>query len=114
MNATIIGPVKQQAENMHIPPANRENVWAIDTPDDEVAVLQLDGTQAALTIVHITSYTCSQELKFVTQPTSVAGFSESTIVNNCEDNSTIVSQIDGLPLTNDLEYYIELLLSIHG
>tara|TARA_B100001540_G_scaffold316961_1_gene348353 strand:- start:3077 stop:4876 length:1800 start_codon:yes stop_codon:yes gene_type:complete len=43
---------------------------------------------------------------FTTYPSSVAGFSESTIVNNCDDNSTIVSQIDDLPLVDNLEYYI--------
>ena len=107
MNATIIGPVVPTGGvNDGIPPAKLENVWAIDTPDDEGGRITVgwDASSAddcAYYVVYMIT-----GVVFATQPTSVAGFSESTIVNNCEDNSTIVSQIDGLPLTNDLEYYI--------
>ena len=107
MNATIIGPiVPTGGVDDGIPPAKLENVWAIDTPNDEGGRITVgwdvseDDDCAYYVVYMITG------VVFTTDPTSVAGFSESTIVNNCEDNSTIVSQVDDLPLTDDLEYYI--------
>ena len=89
-----------------IPPAKLENVWAIDTPDDEGGRITVgwnvsDADDCAYYVVYMIT-----GVVFTTYPSSVAGFSESTIVNNCDDNSTIVSQIDDLPLVDNLEYYI--------
>ena len=107
MNATIIGPVVPTGGvDDGIPPAKLENVWAIDTPDDEGGRITVgwnvsDADDCAYYVVYMIT-----GVVFTTYPSSVAGFSESTIVNNCDDNSTIVSQIDDLPLVDNLEYYI--------
>ncbi len=107
MNATIIGPVVPTGGvDDGIPPAKLENVWAIDTPDDEGGRITVgwdvsDADDCAYYVVYMIT-----GVVFTTYPSSVAGFSESTIVNNCDDNSTILSQIDGLPLIDNLEYYI--------
>ncbi len=107
LNATIIGPVVPVGGvDDGIPPARLENVWAIDTPDDEGGRITVgwdvsDADDCAYYVVFMIT-----GVVFTTTPTSVAGFSESTIVNSCGENSTIVSQLDGLPLGNGLEYYI--------
>ena len=50
MNATIIGPVVPTGGvNDGIPPAKLENVWAIDTPDDEGGRI----TVGWLSLIHI-------------------------------------------------------------
>ena len=107
MNATIIGPVVPTGGiDDGQPPAKLENVWAIDTPEDEGGRITVGWDPsnaddcAFYTIYMITG------VVFVTTPTSVAGFSAATVVNSCQENSTIVSQLDDLPLTNGLEYYI--------
>ncbi|MDP6223694.1 MAG: hypothetical protein QGF34_01375, partial [Candidatus Poseidoniaceae archaeon] len=106
-NATIIGPVVPTGGvDDGIPPARLENVWAIDTPDDEGGRITVgwdvsDADDCAYYVVYMIT-----GVVFANDPTSVAGFSESTVVNNCDDNSTIVSQLDGLPLVDNLEYYI--------
>ena len=106
-NATIIGPVVPTGGvDDGIPPSRLENVWAIDTPDDEGGRITVgwdvsDADDCAYYVVYMLT-----GVVFVNNPTSVAGFSESTVVNNCDDNSTIVSQLDGLPLVDNLEYYI--------
>ena len=107
MNATIIGPVVPTGGvDDGIPPAPLENIWAIDTPDDEGGRITVgwdvsDANDCAYYVVYMLT-----GVVFASYPNSVAGFSESTIVNNCADNSTIVSQLNGLPLANGLEYYI--------
>ena len=107
MNATIIGPVVPTGGvDDGIPPAKLQNVWAIDTPDDEGGRITVgwdtsDADDCAYYVVYMIT-----GVVFTTDPSSVAGFSESTVVNNCDDNSTIVSELDDLPLVNGLEYYI--------
>ncbi len=107
MNATIIGPVVPTGGvDDGLAPAKLENVWAIDTPDDEGGRITVgwdasDASDCAYYVVYMIT-----GVVFTTYPSSVAGFSESTIVNNCDDNTTIVSQLDDLPLVNNLEYYI--------
>ena len=107
MNATIIGPVVPTGGvDDGIAPAKLENVWAIDTPDDEGGRITVGWDKSpaddcAYYVVYMIT-----GVVFTTYPSSVAGFSESSIINNCNDNSTIVSQIDGLPLSDNLEYYI--------
>ena len=107
MNATIIGPVVPTGGiDDGQPPAKLENVWAIDTPEDEGGRITVgwdpsDADDCAFyTIYMITG------VVFVTEPTSVAGFSAATVVNSCQDNTTIISQLDDLPLVDGLEYYI--------
>ena len=106
-NATIIGPVVPTGGvDDGIPPSRLENVWAIDTPDDEGGRITVgwdvsDADDCAYYVVYMVT-----GVVFVNNPTSVAGFSESTVVNNCDDNSTIVSQLDDQPLVDNLEYYI--------
>jgi hypothetical protein len=107
MNATIIGPVVPTGGiDDGQAPAKLENVWAIDTPEDEGGRITIGWDQsdagdcAFYTVYMITG------VVFVTPPTSVAGFSAATVVNSCQENSTIVSQLDDLPLINGLEYYI--------
>ena len=107
MNATIIGPVVPTGGvDDGLAPAKLQNIWAIDTPDDEGGRITVgwdvsDADDCAYYVVYMIT-----GVVFTTYPTSVAGFSESTIVNNCDDNSTIVSQLDDLPLVDNLEYYI--------
>ena len=107
VNATIIGPVVPTGGvDDGVAPEKLENVWAIDTPDDEGGRITVGwDTSPADDCAYYAIYMITGVV-FATYPSSVAGFSESTIVNNCDDNSTIVSQIDGVPLTDDLEYYI--------
>ena len=107
MNATIIGPVVPTGGiDDGQPPAKLENVWAIDTPEDEGGRITVgwdpsDADDCAFyTIYMITG------VVFVTEPTSVAGFSAATVVNSCQENTTIISQLDDLPLVDGLEYYI--------
>ena len=62
--------------NDGIPPAKLENVWAIDTPDDEGGRITVgwDASSAddcAYYVVYMIT-----GVVFATQPTSVAGFSE--------------------------------------
>ena len=107
MNATIIGPVVPTGGvDDGIPPAKLQNVWAIDTPADEGGRITVgwdtsDADDCAFYVVYMIT-----GVVFTTDPSSVAGFSESTVVNNCDDNSTIVSELDDLPLVNGLEYHI--------
>ena len=107
MNATIIGPVVPTGGvDDGRPPAKLENVWAIDTPEDEggrITVgwdISLEDDCAFYVVYAIT------DVIFTTDPTSVAGFSESSVVSSCDENSTVISQIGDLPLSNNLEYYI--------
>ena len=68
--------------NDGIPPAKLENVWAIDTPDDEGGRITVGwDTSIADDCAYYVVYMLTGVV-FVTQPTSVVGFSESTIVNN--------------------------------
>ena len=107
MNATIIGPVVPTGGvDDGIPPAKLENVWAIDTPDDEGGRITVgwdisDADDCAYYVVYMIT-----DVVFATYPSSVAGFSESAVVNSCSENSTIVSQLNDKPLVNGLEYYI--------
>ena len=81
MNATIIGPVVPTGGvDDGIPPAKLENVWAIDTPDDEGGRITVgwnvsDADDCAYYVVYMIT-----GVVFTTYPSSVAGFSESLLV----------------------------------
>jgi len=107
LNATIIGPViPVSGVNDNTAPEPLENVSAIDTPEDNGGRITIgwDRTEAidcAFYQIYIVS-----DVEFATYPTSVGGFSTSSIITDCDQTSAIVSEYNDLPLLDGVEYYL--------
>jgi hypothetical protein len=107
LNATIIGPVVPvSGVNDNTAPEPLENVSANDTPEDNGGRITIswDRTEAidcAFYQIYIVS-----DVEFATYPTSVGGFSTSSIITNCDQTSSIISEYNGLPLLDGVEYYL--------
>jgi len=107
LNATIIGPIVPTGGlNDNTPPPRLNNVWAEDVPNDEGGRVRIGWDPS-------TAYDCSFVTIWMMEarmneeiPTNVNGFSEATIVPDCESNMTVVSSINGMPLKDGVEYWI--------
>ncbi len=108
-NATIIGPVVPTGGlNDNTPPDKLENVAAIDTPDDDGGRITLswDVSSAEDCAFYAVFMMVGDEDVALANPTNVDGYSQVTIVNDCAENSTIVSSMDGIPLQDGQLYWV--------
>jgi hypothetical protein len=108
-NATIIGPVVPTGGlNDNTPPDKLENVAAIDTPDDDGGRITLswDVSSAEDCAFYAVFMMVGDEDVALGDQTHVHGYSQVLIVNDCTENSTIVSSMDGIPLQDGQLYWV--------
>ena len=113
LNPTIIGPVVPTGGlNDNTAPPKMENVAAIDTPNDDGGRITVtwdvnpaeDCTFYAI-FIRLSSGSIDSE---VIPSTSVAnsGYSQAKIIDDCSENSTTVTNIDGVGLEDGQAYYV--------
>ncbi|MDB0004872.1 hypothetical protein N9E21_03275 [Candidatus Poseidoniaceae archaeon] len=109
-NATVIGPVVPNDGNDDgLPPSPLTNVWAIDTPDDNGGRITIGWDRTNAQDCAFYQVFMVTGVEFSNQPTSVAGFSPSSVITDCNQNTTIVSELDGVPLVDGEEYFVAVL-----
>ena len=112
MNPTIIGPVVPTGGlNDNTAPPKMENVAAIDTDDDggRITVSWDVNTAEDCTFYAIFIRLSSGGTDAETIPsTSVASdqYSQAKIIDDCSENSTTVTNIDGVGLQDGQAYYV--------
>ena len=113
MNPTIIGPVVPTGGlNDNTAPPKMENVAAIDTPDDDGGRITVSwdvNTAEDCTFYAIFIRLSSGGIDAETIPsTSVASdqYSQAKIIDDCSENSTTVTSIDGVGLQDGQAYYV--------
>ena len=111
-NATIIGPVVPTGGlNDNTAPAKLENVSAIDTPDDDGGRITIswdisadeDCTFYAIFMMMVEDDEIDEE---VLLPNNVNSFTQTAIINDCAENSTVVSSMDGVDLQDGQLYWV--------
>jgi len=109
-NATVIGPVVPNDGNDDgQPPSPLTNVWAIDTPDDNGGRITIGWDRTNAQDCAFYQVFMLTGVEFSNQPTSVTGFSPSSVINDCNQNTTIVSEFDGVPLVDGEEYFVAVI-----
>ena len=117
MNATIIGPVVPTGGiNDGIPPSRIEGVWAEDVPDDEggriaVGWIPSSAEDCAFYTIYIMELNVNVPVNDDGVPFNVLDFVVSQVVTDCAQNSTIISEIDGMPLVDGRAYWIGVVAS---
>ena len=107
LNATIIGPIVPTGGlNDNTPPPALSDVWAEDVPNDEGGRVRIgwepsSASDCSFVTIWMIEARIGEEI-----PTNVDGFSEATIVPDCETNMTVVSSIGGIALKDGTEYWI--------
>jgi hypothetical protein len=83
-NATVIGPVVPNDGNDDgLPPSPLTNVWAIDTPDDNGGRITIGWDRTNAQDCAFYQVFMVTGVEFSNQPTSVAGFSPSSVITDC-------------------------------
>ena len=106
-NVTVVGPVVPTGElNDNDAPAPVEGTEANDVPDDE-------GGRIAVSWNISTAEDCAFYTVFMKQGDhtsddvgAVGGFSQAAVVNPCDENQTIISSLDGVPLIDGQIYTV--------
>lgn len=108
-DVTVVGPVVPTGElNDNEAPDPIEGTQAADIPDDEGGRISVSWNASS-------AEDCAFYTVFMEQGGdsnddgiigSVDGFSQAVIVNSCDDNQTIISSLDGVPLIDGQTYTI--------
>jgi len=114
MNALIVGPfVPTGGLNDNTPPPKMENVAAIDTPDDEGGRITVswDANPAEdCTFYTIFMRTWDDADASIDQSSMQVitdyGFTQAKIIDDCSEESAIVTSIDGIALQDGQTYYV--------
>ena len=116
-NATIIGPIVPTGgiNDGDAPPA-LEDVWAIDTPDDDGGRVTIGWTPSsapdcAFVTIWMRPVLNSEDAAGEPPVLNAEDFFEAGVVENCEDNSTIVSKYNQIPLVDGQQYWIAAVAS---
>ena len=113
-NATVIGPVVPTGGlNDGIAPPALEDVWAIDTPNDDGGRVSIGWTPStaedcAFVTIWIRPVLNSEDSAPILDTDN---FYQGGVVENCEDNSTIVSKYDNIQLVDGQQYWIAAVAS---
>ena len=112
MNALIVGPfVPTGGLNDNTAPPKMENVAAVDTPDDDGGRITVswDVNPAEDCTFYAIFMRTIESTGAQLSGSSVAdgsGFSQAKIINDCTENSTIVTSIDGIALQDGQMYLV--------
>ena len=114
MNALIVGPfVPTGGLNDNTPPPKMENVAAIDTPDDEGGRITVswDANPAEDCTFYTIFMRTWDEAETPIDQSSMQmitdyGFTQAKIINDCSEESAIVTSIDGVALQDGQSYYV--------
>ena len=110
-NITSIGPVVPTSQpDDGVPPPRMEDVWAIDVPEDDGGVIEVGwGANPEDDCAIVTVYMKAADGE---KPSSItSGFSAVKIIPSCEENSTYISSMNGLPLFDSQTYWVGVVAS---
>jgi type II secretory pathway pseudopilin PulG len=108
-NVTVVGPIVPTGEiNDNQAPNPIEGTQADDVPDDEGGRIIVSWNQSLAE--DCAFYTVFMQRGGLENPAgetgSVDGFSQASIINNCDENQDIISSLDGVPLIDGQAYTI--------
>ena len=110
-NATVIGPIVTAGGlNDGIPPEKIEDTIAIDVPDDEGGIIEVNWTpndeeDCAYHTIYMVPATSWQP------PNTVDGWPAAAYTGDCTTNSTLISSIGELSLVDDSSYWVGIVAS---
>ena len=106
-NVTVVGPVVPTGElNDNDAPDPVTGTTVSDAPDDEGGRLIVEWNISEAEDCAFYTVYMKQGDHTVSDgsPASVAGFAQAAVINPCDENSTIVSSLDGIPLIDGQIY----------
>ena len=106
-NVTVVGPVVPTGElNDNDAPDPVTGTTVSDAPDDEGGrlIVEWDVSEAEDCAFYTVYMKQGDHTVSDGSPASVAGFAQAAVINPCDENSTIVSSLDGIPLIDGQIY----------